>query len=112
MSTKKEIAVKQTLFSIIVFGTAVDVFWSVVVAETLRQNELNPFARWLIFRGDAGFPTLPHSGVALLCALKVMGTWYVLQLIDLLMHYRPRIAWSVASGLAVFMLYLAWFLSF
>lgn len=112
MLTKKEIALKQTLFSVIVFGTAVDVFWSVVVVETLRQHELNPFARWLIFRGDVGFPTLPHSGVALLCALKVMGTWHVLQLIDLLMHYKPHIGWSVASGLAVFMLYLIWFLFF
>jgi hypothetical protein len=110
--TKKHIAIKLFLFGIIMLGTAIDVFWSVVVAETLYVNELNPYARWLIFRGDQGMPDLPNSGVALLCGLKIIGTWIALQILDFIIQRYPRVGWASTAGMSVFMVYLVWFLSF
>jgi len=109
---KKLIALREFLFSVIMLCTAVDVFWSIVVVDTLIYHELNPVASWIIFRGDNGMATLPHSGVALLCGLKIIGTWLAIRCLNALMHYQPRVGWASTAGVAAFMVYLAWFLSF
>jgi hypothetical protein len=101
--------------ALLVIGvTGIDIWWSVALVETLPQNELNPVARWIIGLVDFvdGRYMLPHSGVALLCALKVLGTWVALSVCRYLVRKWPRVGWPALIGLAVLQLLLAWFLFF
>ena len=92
----------------IVLVSAVDIFWSVYLAETLLQHEENPIAVKVILAGDhAGI-----NGVALLCGLKVIGTFVVLGICRWIYARSRRIGVPVVLGLAMFQFWLLYYLHF
>jgi hypothetical protein len=104
--------VYESLALIIVLVTGIDIWWSVALVESLPENELNPIARYVISLGDwmDGDYVLPHSGVALLCAAKVVGTWLTLFVCRFLVRRWPRVGWPCLIALTASQLLLAWFL--
>ncbi len=102
----------EALALVVVVVTGIDIWWSVALVESLPENELNPIARYVISLGDwmDGEYLLPHSGVALLCAAKVLGTWLTLSICRFLVRRWPRVGWPCLIALAIVQLLLAWFL--
>ena len=66
-SAKEGLMAKKTIFeaclAVIAFVTAVDIFWSIYLSESLLLHEQNPAARWVIYWGNK----LEINGIALLC---------------------------------------------
>ena len=92
----------------IVLVSAVDIFWSVYLSDTLLEHEENPVAVRVIIAGDyAGI-----NGVALLCGLKGIGTFVVLGICRWICARSRRIGVPVVLGVAVFQLWLLYYLHF
>ena len=113
--TRKCFVWYEVLAITVALGTAVDIFWSIVMVDKLYEQELNPIARWVICLGDKqcffGL-SLPHTGVALLCFTKVLATWIVLLICKYVILKHPRFGWPILASLALFQLGLAYFLCF
>ena len=62
----------ECLALVIVLITGIDVWWSIALADTLYQNELNPIACWVLAAGQPESSVSSYAGVAWLCALKVV----------------------------------------
>tara|TARA_R100000008_G_scaffold19888_1_gene10258 strand:- start:155 stop:487 length:333 start_codon:yes stop_codon:yes gene_type:complete len=105
--TKKAILFEVCL-AVIVLVTAIDIFWSIYLSESLLLNEENPLAKWIIRCGNA----LEINGVALLCALKVVGTFTVLTVCRAIYLRKPRWAWPVVIGVTSFQIWLFAYLHF
>ena len=103
---------KKTIFeaclAVIAFVTAVDIFWSIYLSESLLLHEQNPAARWVIYWGNK----LEINGIALLCALKVIGTFIVLSVCRMIYERKPRWAWPVVGGVTAFQIWLFLYLHF
>lgn len=102
---------------LIVLGTAIDIFWSVALVETLAENELNPIAKEIILGGNEFFSNglsnswkTPFYGVGLLCAIKVMTTWFTLRVCRIIYQKRPNLGLIAFGGIALFQIGLVLFL--
>lgn len=107
------IALYEALAFIVVLVTGIDVWWSVALADTLLENELNPLARQILIWGQKGngpAPVSNYAGVAWLCALKCISTWVVLSVCRFLVREFPKVGWFVLLGVTLFQLWLVWFL--
>lgn len=82
--------------------SAVDVYWSIYLGDTLHRNELNPIGRWLI--------ALDNGNVALFMAVKFLGTTFVLAILPLIFIYRKDIGYAITCGLGSLMCGLFYFL--
>lgn len=112
--TKREWILYELLIGLIALGTAVDIFWTVITLEHIFDQELNPLAKGVIWYGDNKLDLwgLPYVGVALLCCLKVLGTWLVIRICHYLVNHRPRLGWPALGTVAVFQLWLMFYLFF
>ena len=99
----------EILSAVIVLGTSVDIFWSVALSSNLPQGELNPLARWVITNGDS-FSSAVQFGVGLLCGIKVVSTWIVLGVCKYMTCVKPKWALIILTTLALFQVWLMWFL--
>lgn len=103
---------KRTIFevclAVIALVAAVDIFWSIYLSESLLLYEENPAARWVIRWGNR----LEIDGVALLCALKVVGTFIVLFVCRVIYEHKPRWVWPVVGGVTAFQIWLFVYLHF
>lgn len=110
--TLKQWLLYEAMILLIALGTAIDVYWTVVTVENIYEGELNPIAKTVIRLGNQwnGAWSLPYQGVALLCGLKVLGTWAVLRICQWLVKHRPVFGWPVLAGVAGFQLGLMYFL--
>ena len=88
--------------------TAVDIFWSVQTGPALLAFERNPLAIYVIKWGNS----CGMSGVALLCAIKVINTYFVIQLCRWLRKIRLSWGWGVTLGVTAFQLFVVWYLYF
>jgi hypothetical protein len=100
----------ECLALVIVLITGIDVWWSIALADTLYQNELNPIACWVLAAGQPESSVSSYAGVAWLCALKCVSTWVVLSICRHLVRRRPSVGWSVLFGVTAFQLWLVWFI--
>ena len=102
----------------IMLGTAIDIFWSVALADTLFENELNPVAKWVIGWGNEVFtsgrlkPGGFHFGVATLCFLKIMSTCFALRVCRYISGRNLKWGLAVYGGMALFQIGLVLFLFF
>ena len=96
----------ESCLAFIVFVTAVDIFWSVCLTDTLLECEENPIAAYIIEVGNV----LTASGVALLCGMKVVSTFIVVAIGRMLYRQCPRIGTATVTGVAVFQLWLLYYL--
>ena len=65
-----------------------DIYWSIALADTLYENELNPIGKLLI--------ELDGGNVAYFVSLKAMSITLVLVSIPILFHVRQKIlAWVI-----------------
>lgn len=102
----------------IMLGTAIDIFWSVALADTLFGNELNPIAKKLIGWGNEVFtsgrlnPDGFHFGVATLCFVKVMATGLALRVCRFVSNVNLKWGLAVYGGTALFQIGLVLFLFF
>ena len=100
----------------IMLGTAIDIFWSVGLAESLFSNELNPVAKKLIGWGDEVFNQGRtnsdgfHFGVATLCFVKVMTTCFTLRTCRFIAGRNLKWGLAVYGGTAFFQIGLILFL--
>lgn len=107
----------ELMIVLIVSVTGLDIYWSVMIGDSLYAHELNPVARWVISQGeiigDNLYRPAPGSqGVALLCALKSISTFVVVRICQLLVEERRIMGVLVLSGVAGFQIWLACFLVF
>ena len=86
------------LFVILV--SALDVYLTVRMRDVL--NELNPVGRWLM--------SLDGGDVALFMAFKLIGTCTACWLMGVVYSLRESIGLCVTTGVALFQLWLMWFL--
>lgn len=110
---RAQLILYECLALVVVLVTGLDVWWSIALADTLLQNELNPIARWVLIWGQGGngfVPVSSYAGVAWLCAFKCVTTWIVLSVCRYLVREWPKIGWAVLSGVTAFQLWLVWFL--
>tara|TARA_R110000751_G_scaffold71196_3_gene143976 strand:+ start:3296 stop:3637 length:342 start_codon:yes stop_codon:yes gene_type:complete len=107
--TNKNHIIYEVCAYIILLGTAYDIFWCILTTETLSRDELNPIAKWIV---DAGNKHRNNMGVAILCLLKVLMTWKVIWICKYLIWKKPRIGITCIIGLAVFQIWLMFFLTF
>ena len=98
----------ESCLAFIVFVTAVDIFWSVCLTDTLLEYEENPIAAYIIEVGDV----LTASGVALLCGMKVISTFLVVAIGRMIYRWCPNIGASAVVGVAIFQLWLLYYLHF
>ena len=102
----------------IMLGTAIDIFWSVGLAESLFSNELNPVAKKLIGWGDEVFNQGRtnsdgfHFGVATLCFVKVMTTCFTLRICRFIAGRNLKWGLAMYGGTAFFQIGLILFLFF
>jgi hypothetical protein len=96
----------ESCLAFIVFVTAVDIFWSVCLTDTLLECEENPVAAYVIELGDR----LTTSGVALLCGMKVISTFLVVAICRMLYRRRSDIGVAVIVGVAVLQLWVLCYL--
>ena len=104
----KKVVLFELCLAVIVFVTAVDIFWSIYLSKDLLTNEQNPIAKWIISLGDR----LDLNGVAVLCSLKVVGTFLVLFICRTIYERKYKWAIPVAGGVAAFQLWLFGYLHF
>lgn len=98
----------EVCLACIVFATAVDIFWSISLQDSLLKNEKNPIAVAVIIAGEnAGI-----NGVALLCALKVVTTFIVVGVCRILYKRSKKIGIPVTLGVALFQLGLVFYLNY
>ena len=99
-------------------GTAIDIFWSVALAESLFSNELNPVAKWLIGWGNKVFNDGKlslgefHFGVATLCFVKVITTCFALRICRFIAGKNLKWGLAVYGSIATFQIGLILFLFF
>ena len=96
----------ESCLAFIVFVTAVDIFWSVCLTDTLLEHEENPVAAYVIEIGN----TLTTSGVALLCGMKVISTFLVVSICRMLYRRCSDIGVAVIVGVAVLQLWVLCYL--
>ena len=99
-------AVFESCLFFILLATAIDIFWSVQTGPTLLDFERNPLAIYVIRWGNS----CSINGVALLCALKVVNTYFVILLCQWLRKVRSHWGWGVTLGVTAFQLFVVWYL--
>ena len=98
----------EVCLACIVLSTAIDIFWSIYLQDTLLENEKNPVAAAIIIVGEeAGI-----NGVALLCALKVVTTFIVVGVCRVLYKRSKKIGIPVTVGVTLFQLGLVFYLNY
>jgi len=98
----------EVCLACIVLATAIDIFWSIYLQDSLLENEKNPLAAAVIVAGEnAGI-----NGVALLCSLKVVTTFIVVGVCRMLYRRSKRIGIPVTVGVTLFQLGLIFYLNY
>jgi hypothetical protein len=98
----------EVCLAVIVLVTAIDIFWSVYLSDDLLDNEKNPLARLVILLGNK----MNMHGVGLLCALKVMGAFFVVGACRWIYKKSERVAWPVVIGVTLFQAGLFFYLHY
>ena len=91
-----------TLWLLIGFISAIDIYWAIVLQDVILETEQNPLGRFLINISD--------GNIALFMCLKVVGLVVVLGILTLLYFYKKRTAWISILGVSIFQLWLLWYL--
>ena len=92
----------------IVLVTAVDIFWSISLTDTLLEYEENPIAAYVIEIGNV----ITASGVAFLCGVKVISVFLVVAISRTIYRRSPRIGAAAVVGVAACQLWLLYYLYF
>jgi hypothetical protein len=98
----------EVCLACIVVATAIDIFWSIGLQDSLLENEKNPVAAAIIIAGE----NVGINGVALLCALKVVTTFIVITVCRMLYKRSKKIGIPVTVGVTLFQLSLVFYLNY
>ncbi len=90
--------------------SAYDIFLTIKYVESLPMMELNPIGRWLMMLDNQTNCQL--SQIAAFIASKFAGNFLALCVIELLANWKPRMSSAVALAVALFQLWLLYFLLF
>jgi len=90
--------------------SAYDIFLTIKYVESLPMMELNPIGRWLMMLDDQ--TTCQLSQIAAFIASKFAGNFLALCVIELLANWKPKMSSAVALAVALFQLWLLYFLVF
>ena len=92
----------------IVLVSAIDIFWSVSLEDTLLEYEENPIAAYVIEVGNS----ITASGVAFLCGVKVVSTFLVVVIGSIIYRRNPKVGSVAVVSIASFQLWLLYYLYF
>lgn len=102
------------IYSAIIGAVAIyDISLTIKYAASLAQLEVNPIGRWLmnIEASEIYMLTTP-SGMYFFLQLKALGTLVVIGIIHALVRWRLDMGHAVASGVSLFQIGLAAYLTF